>query len=269
MSFTRSTPLLLPALLCGCATAKLVSEPAFTPEDPNQPRSVVIEPLFEMAAPITMTFREDNPYATPPYGTGPNLYGILGIARPGTSGFVPANIERTVDEKPFFAQVPTLVELHRRLLAEVQRRRPSWRVTSTGGAQNLNGPVTVVRTIIEGNELVASDRAWKNIAFALGLVVPPFQFFNINPVEETVRVQGLVERFGLDATAVPARLVKYPTQPDSAVNLANVPSLRREFGFEFTYEEGLLADQRPRTNVLLDGFIDRLASAAIALVEEP
>jgi hypothetical protein len=48
-----------------------------------------------------------------------------------------------------------------------------------------------------------------------------------------------------------------------------VPSLRRPFGFDLTYEEGLLADQRPRTNVLLDGFIDRLASATIALVEEP
>jgi hypothetical protein len=100
-------------------------------------------------------------------------------------------------------------------------------------------------------------------------VILPLQFININPVEETVRVFGLVERFNVDATTLPTRLVRYPSQPDYAVNLANVSSVKREFGLDIAYEEGLLADERPRPKVLIDGFIDRLASATIALVEEP
>src|SRR5690606_1441680 len=93
-------------------------------------------------------------------------------------------VTRQIQEKPFFAKPTTLVELQHRLLAEVQRRRPSWRVTSTSGAPLLKGDVTVVRTIIEGNDLIASDRTLKNLAFAFGLVILPLQLININPVEE-------------------------------------------------------------------------------------
>ena len=108
----------------------------------------------------------------------------------------------------------------------------------------------------------------KNLAFGFGLLIWPLQFFNVTPVEETVRVYGLVERFGLDAVGLKARLVKYPSQPDYAVNLAGATPLRRPFGLDVSYEEGLLADERPRSGVLLDGFIDRLSTAVIALVEE-
>ena len=86
----------------------------------------------------------------------------------------------------------------------------------------LSGPVTVVRTIIEGNDTVASDRTLKNLAFGFGLIIWPLQFFNINPVEETVRVYGMLERYHLDADGLRQRLVKYPSQPDFAVNLASV-----------------------------------------------
>lgn len=257
--------LLLVIFLCsGCATAQLVGERAFSPEDPQIARIVVIEPLFELAELQTSTRTE---YAT--LGSGYGSSGT-GFGSPGFTG-TPSTvaITRQVQEKPFFAKPPTLVEVQHRVLAEVQRRRPSWRVTSTSGAQLLRGPVTVVRTIIEGNDTIASDRTLKNLAFGFGLLIWPLQFFNLNPVEETVRVYGLVERFNLDAASLQSRLVKYPSQPDFAVNLANVPPLRREFGLDVTYEEGLLADERPRPNVLIDGFVERLASALIALVEEP
>jgi hypothetical protein len=266
MSYARFLPPLMLALLSGCATAKLVGDRAFTPEDPQIERTVVIEPFFELAELQTTTRTE---YAT--LGNGYGNYGSYGgFGAPfNSTGPSTVAVTRQIQEKPFFAKPTTLVELQHRLLAEVQRRRPSWRVTSTSGAQLLKGNVTVVRTIIEGNDLVASDRTLKNLAFAFGLVILPLQFININPVEETVRVYGLVERFGIDATGLQTRLVKYPSQPDFAVNLANVQSLKREFGLDISYTEGLLADERPRPNVLIDGFIDRLASATIALVEEP
>lgn len=256
----RLAALVLLTLLSGCATAKLVGDRAFTPEDPQIARTVVVEPLFELAELQTSTRTE---YAT--LGSGYGSYGGYGgFGRPSSIA-----ITRQVQEKPFFAKPTTLVEVQQRVLTEVQRRRPSWRVTSTSGAQLLRGPVTVVRTIIEGNETIASDRTLKNLAFGFGLLIWPLEFFNINPVEETVRVYGLVERYTLDASALQSRLVKYPSQPDFAVNLASVPPLRREFGLDITYEEGLLADERPRPHVLIDGFVDRLASAFIALVEEP
>ncbi len=263
MSYARFIPPLMLALSSGCATAKLVGDRAFTPEDPQIERTVVIEPFFELAELQTTTRNE---YV--------NTNMMPGSVMPG-SGFSPMGtptsvmVTRQIQEKPYFAKATTLVELQHRLLAEVQRRRPSWRVTSTGGSQLLKGQVTVVRTIIEGDQLVASDRTLKNLAFAFGLVILPLQFFNINPVEETVRVYGAVERYGVDASSLPGRLVKYPSQPDFAVNLANVPPLRREFGLDISYTEGLLADERPRPAVLIDGFIDRMATATIALVEEP
>ena len=255
MVLPRLMPFVLLTLLSGCATAKLVGDRAFTPEDPQLARTVVIEPLFELAELQTSTRTE---YAT--LGSG---YSSFGSMAPNTVA-----ITHQVQEKPFFAKPTTLVEVQHRALAEVQRRRPSWRVTSTSGAQLLKGPVTVVRTIIEGNDTVASDRTLKNLAFGFGLLIWPLEFINLNPVEETVRVYGLVERFNIDATSLQQRLVKYPSQPDFAVNLANVPPLRRPFGLDVTYEEGLLADERPRPNVMIEGFVDRLASAIIALVEE-
>ena len=247
----------------GCATAKLVGDRAFTPEDPGVARTVVVEPLFELADLQTST-RTDwaqlgSGYANPGFG-----YGGFGGFGPGST----VAVTREVQEKPFFAKPATLEEVHRRVLAEVQRRRPSWRVTSTGAAPLLKGPVTVVRTIIGGNDTVASDRTLKNLAFGFGLVILPLQFINVSPVEETIRVDGLLERFPLDSSGLAQRLVKYPSQPDFAVNLAGVDPLRRAFGLDVTYEEGLLADERPRAAVLIDGFVDKLASAIIAIVEE-
>lgn len=261
----RSSPLLLLALLAGsgCATAKLVGERAFTPEDPRIARTVVIEPLFELAELQTSTRTE---YANIGRGYGSMGYGYgSGFGSMGPSTVA---ITRQVQEKPFFARPTTLVELQARVLSEVQRRRPSWRVTSTSGAPLLSGPVTVVRTIIEGNDTIASDRTLKNLAFGFGLLIWPLQLFNINPVEETVRVYGMLERYALDADGLRQRLVKYPSQPDFAVNLSSLTPVRHEFGLDVTYEEGLLADERPRPAVLIDGFIDHLASAVIAAVEE-
>lgn len=257
-----------------CATAKLVGEPAFTPPDPGVQRTVVIEPLFELAELQTTTRTEYAQLSSTPYGMGMGGFGS------GFGGYGPGYgpgyggmgstvaVTRTITEKPFFARPPTLTEVQSRVIREVQRRRPSWRVTSTGGASVLTGEVSVVRTIIGGDETVESNRSLKNLAFGFGLVIWPLQLYNITPVEETVRVYGLVERFKLPGPTLQPRLVKYPTQPDFAVNLAGVQSVRHEFGLDVTYDEGLLASEAPRPGVLIDGFVDRLAAAVIALVEE-
>ncbi|MFO0597124.1 MAG: hypothetical protein U0228_17555 [Myxococcaceae bacterium] len=261
-----TTRLVLALLACGasgCATARLVGDPAPATPDTGASRTVVIEPFFELAELQTSTRTEYARLSSNPYGFG-------GGFGPGFGGTNTVAITRQVQEKPLFAKPVMLAELQARLLAEVQRRRPSWRVTSTGGAGLIkSGDVTVVRTIIEGNELVESNRPLKNLAFGFGLLIWPLQIVNAWPVEETMRVYGLLERFVVDANGLSMRMVKYPSQPDYAVNLAGVTSTRHEFGLDVAYEEGLLADERPRTGVLVTGFIDRLAAAVIASVEEP
>ncbi len=253
----------------GCATAKLAGKPSETPPDRGIARVVVIEPIFELAE-LKTTLRTD--YATMSNSFAPmsGFGGYGGYYSPGFGGG-PSTVAvtREIREKPFFAKPDVLVEVHRRVLAEVQKRRPSWRVTSTSGAPVLAGPITVVRTVIDGNELIASDRSLKGMAFGFGLVIPPLQLIHIDPVHETQRVYGLIERFSMQGQDLKGRLVKYPGQPDYAVNLAGIQQLRREFGLDVEYTEGILADEGPRALVLINGFVDRLASAAIALVEEP
>lgn len=259
----RLVPLVLLAA-SGCATATLVGPRAFSPDDRGQARTVVVEPFFELAELQTTTRTE---YASLSPGMSP--MGGYGYGAPYGSGLpTTVAVTRQVQEKPFFAKAETLVQLHVAVLREVQRRRPSWRVTSTSGAPLLTGEVTVLRTIVEANETVASNRTLKNLAFGFGLLIWPLQLFQVTPVEETVRVYGTLERFGTDAATLRQRLVKYPTQPDFAVNLAGLEPRRQPFGLDVTYEEGLLADERPRAGVLIEGFVDRLAAAVIALVEE-
>jgi hypothetical protein len=256
----RGLSILTLALSAGCATAKLAQERAFVPPDTGVVRSVVIEPFFELADWKTTT-RTDYANVSPGLGYGSLRYGPFG------TGIVP--VTSIVATKPLFARVEVLVELHKRLVLAVQRLRPSWRVTSTGGANLLTGEVVVVRTIIEGNEITVSDRALKSFCFGVGLLVWPLLFCAAQPVEETEHVTGLLERVTTRAELVQARLVKYPTQADYAVNLAGLWALRRPFGLDVTYTEGVVADEGPRQGVLIEGLVDRLTAAVIALVEEP
>lgn len=252
---------LLVALGSGCATAHLVGPPPVAAPDPGGARTVVLEPFFESAEWRT---RQTTEYVQ----VSPNpLYG----GYYGGYSSMPSTValNRQVVEKPLFARVEVLADLHRRLLGELQKLRPSWRVTSTSGLPLIIGPVTVVRTVIAGNELTASDRTLKNLAFGFGFVIWPLEILAGFPVQETQRAWGALERYEGDAVALRARLVRYPTQPDSAVNLAGFTPLRHEFGLDVAYEEGLLASELPRTGVLIDGLVQRLAVAMVAIVEEP
>jgi hypothetical protein len=264
--------LLLTLLVAGscCATAKLAQEKSVFPPDPGVERNVVLEPLFELAD-WKLTTRTDYAYVSPShFGSAPGYAGYPGYGAYGSgygSGTMP--VTTLVAEKPLFARNDVLVELQRRLLMEVQKRRPSWRVTSTGGANLLSGEAVIVRTIIEGNEVTVSDRTLKGLCFGVGLFLWPVLFCAAQPVEETEHVTGLVERFITTADVLRTRLVKYPTQPDYAVNVAGIAGLRRQFGLDVTYQEGVLANEGPRRGVLIEGLVDRLATAIIAVVEEP
>ncbi len=252
--------------LSGCATARLTGEPPRVSPDPGVARTVILEPLFENA-PLQRGTRTELARVSPstlspsPYG-----YGTSGVGY-GAPTTVP--VQFTVNEKPLFAKPVVLAELHRKLLPELQKLRPSWRVSSTSGASTLSGTVAVVRTIIGGNFLVASDRPLKNLAFGFGLLLWPLEILAAQPVQETMKVLGSLERFQLDASAVAQRLVRYSSQPDAAVNLSGQTPVRHEFGVDVAYEEGLLASDLPRPGVLADGLVQALAAAIVALVEEP
>ncbi len=254
----------------GCATAKLVGERSFVPPDPKYQRTVVIEPLFEVAEWQTTTKTE---YARmlggPGTGLGYGGYGSYGGY--GGYGGMPTTVavQHQVQEKPLFAKPVVLAEVQKRLIPAVQRLRPSWRVTSTSGAPVLSGEVVVLRTIVEGNEIVESDRTLKSAAFGFGLLIWPLEIIAAFPVHESERVYGRLEKFTTSAELMRSRLVRYPTQPDYAVSLEGVSAVRREFGLDVTYEEGLLANEAPRGNVLIDGFVERLAAAVVAMLEEP
>jgi hypothetical protein len=244
----RALPLLA---LCACATAKVVGPPVVQSLDDQIERTVVIEPFFEMADWQTTTKTE---YAT--------LYG-------GRAGTQTVTVQREVQEKPFFATVPALATEHRAVLAAVKALRPAWKVGSTSSVASIDGPLSLVRVIVQGGEIVGTNRALKNLCFGFGFVILPLQIYNFWPVTETQRIYGAVERYLTDGPSAKARLVRYPTQPDFAFNASGLKALGHPFGLDVTYEEGLLASDAPRKEVVITAFAERLAAAIVALVEEP
>lgn len=242
------------ALHClGCATAHLIGERA--PRDAIEagpPRVVVIEPLFDRAEWKT-SIRTD----------------IIDTSTPGSlMPQAPVVVTQTVTEKPLFARPPIMVAIHERLLPAIAALRPHWTVLAPGAAPTVTRNAVVVRTIIDKNEIVQSDRTLKNTAFAFGLVLLPLQILAAFPVEETERVSGLLEKVSVDPKALQQRLVKYATQPDFAVNFTGLLPKRQPFALDVEYEEGLFADETPRPGVLVEGFVEKLAFAIVSFIEE-
>ncbi len=247
----------------GCATARVVGPPVHVTDDPKISRVVVIEPFFENADWKTEVLRVNAPMGSmmpPPMSRGPTVGVGLGMST------LPTEVTQTV--KPVLAQVDSLAAEHRLVLEYVQRMRPSWRVSSTSGLAAQDGTVNVVRIIVGDTETVGTDRPIHSTALAFGIFIWPLLIYQAWPVTETWRVYGNLERYDVDASTVKGRLVRYKTQPDSAFNAAGFTPLKREFGLDVTYEEGLLADENPRKGVMIDGFAERLASAIVAIVEE-
>ena len=144
----------------GCATARLVGQPIAVPADQGVRHVVVLEPFFENAAWETATKTD---YA--------QVYAPNGMP-------YEVALQRNIADKPVYARIRSLEQEHRRVLAEVQRLRPSWQVTSTGGLPALSGPVSLVRVVVREPETIESNRTFKNLAFAFGLV-HGFGFANV------------------------------------------------------------------------------------------
>lgn len=248
--------LLLPALLCvACAATKHTGPPLVTvPEKRSPPVTVILEPFFEQARLVT-TEKTQTATATPMGG--------------GVYSGVPHNVVVTqrIEEKPLLARVPILADLHSRVLFEVKRRRPQWNVQSTGAVAQTTGPVTVVRTIVGDAEIVGSNRTVRNLAFGFGLVIWPLMIVAAGPVEETVRVHGVLWSYEADADALRTKLIRYPTQPDFAVDTRGLPAREQRFGLDIEYEEKLFTPETSKDSVLIDGFALQLAGAVIAMVE--
>ncbi|MBL9039661.1 MAG: hypothetical protein JNG84_14185 [Archangium sp.] len=232
MSSIPRTGLCLVGLLLGsgCATAALIGAPPVVAEASGAARVVVVEPPAELL-----------PRPTLPAGQAPGL----------------------------FTQGDVLADVYARLPAAVHKLRPAWQVRTTSGARQLQGPVALVRTTIERSDVAQSDRTLKNTAFAFGVFIWPLLIWAGQPITETYRVDGFLERYDVDGASVLSRLMKAPGQAAPAVNVEDLTPRDQALALEVTYEEGLLADESPRTSVLVEGVVARLAAAVVAIVEEP
>jgi hypothetical protein len=240
--------LLLPLFLFSCAAARVVGPPVVIPPERGQTQAVVLEPFFETAEWKTEVSRTQNAWTT--------------MGRPVIR-------EVVTTRKPMLTEVDALSEEYRQVLAHLKRLRPNWQVVTTSGVATVDGPVTVVRVIIETHQTIGTNRPLKNAAFSFGLLIWPLQIYNFWPVTETERIYGILERYATDSNTVKTRLIRYASQPDAAFNASGLTPLKRDFGLDVTYEEGLLANETPRKGALIGGFSERLASAVVALVEEP
>lgn len=228
------------------------------PIEAGPPRVVVIEPLFERAEWKTSTRTE---FVDP--STRASATPLDTTAAPQE-----LTVTRTTTEKPLFGRPAVLAAIHERLLPAVAALRPHWTIVAPGAAPTIKRDAVVIRTVLDGNEIVESDRTLKNAAFAFGLVLLPLQIITAFPVEETQRISGQLEKVSVEPRALQQRLVKYATQPDFAVNLSGLKSTRQPFALDVQYEEGLFADETPRPAVLVEGFVQRLAYAIVTFVEE-
>lgn len=238
--------------LSACAPARLVGPgPVPPPVVQPPPVVVVVEPFFENAT-----------VQTRPQSETVTTWSGRGAPRDVT-------LVREVSEKPVLARIAALEAEHRIVVDEVRKLRPGWHVVSTGelNKQTLLGPVRLVRVIVGDGEVISSNRTLKRVATAFGVIIWPLLLVNLSPVEETQRIHGTMTLYEAEASTLAPRLLRYPTQPDFAVDTRDLPAVVQPFGLDVAYEEGLFANDARRTPVLLRGFSERLAVAVVALVE--
>lgn len=251
-STTRVVSVALAGLLAlsGCTAAKLTGKPDLPPlPPPSTPRTVVIEPFFEDASWVQKTATE--------YARVFNMWG----------GEQDVQMIRTYAEKPLYAQVPALASEQKQLIAELHRLRPDWRVVSTGDLPAISGPVTFIRVVLGSGEIVASDRGLKSLAFGFGFVLPPLWLFEITPVTESQHLNATVQRIEADAAELRGRLLRYPTQPDFAVDTRGLLAQTVPLAAEFEYQEGLFAPEQSRVPALSEGVSQRLASVLVRVLD--
>jgi hypothetical protein len=124
----------------------------------------------------------------------------------------------------------------------------------------------MVRTVVGEAEVVQTNRPLKTVAAAFGFLLVPL-VYAVPPVEETQRVAGALYAYEGDAQQLRQRMLRYPTQPDFAVDTRGLTPRVQPFGLDVPYEEGLLAGEAGRPAVLAEGLARQLAVAVVAMVE--
>jgi hypothetical protein len=235
---------------CGCSATRL-SGPA-APELPRlraDPTVVVLEPFFELA-PTTLQAQARTVTA----------HDLRGMPQELT-------VVQQVQRKPLYAQLSALEATWVLVREEVLALRPSWRVLTPTELPSAEGEVQLVRVIVGEMELAGSNRMVKRWLTWMGVVVWPLLLVNVTPVEEVHRVHGSLTLYDADAAGLRGRLVRYPSQPDFAVDARGLTFREQPFALDVEFQEGLWAPDRGRAAVLLRGFAKRLAVAVVALVE--
>ena len=264
----RAIPCLLLVAGPGCNGAVLVGDPppAVPPRIPP-PVMVVVEPFFDSSEwKLETQLQQATVLAPPgaPYGPG-SYYG----SPYGPYGAYPTDVTvaTTVPVKNVWNRIDVLAAEHAQVVAAVSQLRPTWVVRSTSALPVLSGPVKVVRVVVGESTVVDSDRSYKTIAFGFGIVIWPLLLLQIGGIDETQRVYGLLDLYQAEAADFRPRLVRYPTQPDYAVNTAGLPAFPQPFGLEISYNEGVAGSQSAHDTTLIKGFVQRLSVAIVALVE--
>lgn len=234
-----------------CAPAKVVGPKLVTvPVQQPPPVVVVVEPFFENARTETDTQTQDAVMTSP------------------LAGPQPVQVSSRVEVKPLYARVAMLERERALVIAQMRKLRPDWQVAFTRDLQTLSGRVRLVRVIVGDVETLDSDRAMKSLLTAIGVVVWPLLFVNVNPVHETHRVHGTLVLYDVRAEDLRGKLLKYETQPDFAVDTRGLPQPRvQPIALDLDFEEGLFGPEAARPTSLVPGFAERLAVAMVALVE--
>jgi hypothetical protein len=224
----------------GCMPARIVSRrPAPQPRPAAERLTVVLEPFFENADPFYKRDLEER-FVTDHLGRTSRQY-----------------VQVEVPVTPFLARQQSLRKEHALALEAIRKLRPTWQVVSTSDLPPLEGLVVLVRTVVGKSTPAGSDR-W---------VISTIPLLWASPITEVLNVEGVLARYLVDADALRDRVLRYPAQPDFAVDTTGLQGQSQAFTFDLEYQEQVFTDPKTHDEALLRGFADRLAEAAVALVE--
>jgi hypothetical protein len=224
----------------GCAPARVVQR---RPPPQSLPAAehltVVLEPFFENADPF---YRRDlqERWVTDSVGRTERQY-----------------VQVEVPVTPFLAKRQSLQKEHQLALAAIRKLRPTWVVVSTEDLPPLSGLVVLVRTVVGKTVPAGSDR-W---------VVSTIPLLWASWITEALNVDGVLARYLVDVDKLRDRVLRYPAQPDYAVDTTGLEGRSQPFTFDLEYQEQVFTDPKTHDAALLVGFTDRLAEAVVALVE--
>lgn len=223
-----------------CAPSKIVRRnPAVQPNSAAEHLTVVLEPFFENSEPFYKRDLEER-WVTDSLGRTSRQY-----------------VQVEVPVTPFLSRQSSLQKEHQLALAAIKKLRPTWQVVSTADLPPLQGLVVMVRTVVGKSTPAGSDR-W---------VISTLPLLWAATITETLDVDGVLAKYLVDADKLRERVLRYPAQPDFAVDTTGLEGQQQPFTFDLEYQEQVFTDPKTHDAALIGGFADRLAEAVVALVE--